>query len=85
MQEQIAILYKNALRFDEGEIIKGEEYKDIMQRQEHLQDLLIATFGKGVIALLDDYTGTLYEEMELEAQHFFQEGYWAAMGADRAQ
>lgn len=75
MDKEIAKLYEDAPRFDEGDIFGSPEYRTVMMRQEHVTDLLVATFGEGVRALLDDYTGTLYEEMELEAQHFFQEGY----------
>ena len=75
MDQEIAKLYEDAPRFDEGELFGSPEYRRIMSRQEHIGDLMEATFGEGVRALLDDYTGTLYEEMELEAQHFFQEGY----------
>ncbi len=78
MDKHIARLYKNAPRFDESEIIQGEEYSETMREQEQIRDLLIATFGEEVVSLLNDYTTTLYDEMELEAQHFFQEGYRAA-------
>lgn len=80
MEKHIATLYKAAPRFDEGELACGKEYRQVMRRQEHIRKLLIATFGKGVTALLDDYTGALYDEMELEAQHFFQEGCRAVKG-----
>ena len=35
-------------------------------------------FDEGVTALLEEYTAALYEEMECEAKHYFQEGYRAA-------
>lgn len=75
MDKEIAKLYKDAPRFDEGDIFGSPAYRAVMSRQEHITELLVGTFGEGVRALLDDYTGALYEEMELEAQHFFQEGY----------
>lgn len=78
MNEQLENLYKNALRFDEGEVFQGEAYHDAKRRQLHLYDLLVATFGSQIEALLNDYTDTLFEEMECEAQHYFQEGYRAA-------
>ncbi len=81
MDKQLAKLYEAAVRFDEGEIIRGPEYRETMRRQEHIRRLLIATFGEGAAALLEDYAGTFYDETELEAQHFFQEGYRAARHA----
>lgn len=84
MDEQIAKLYKAAPRFDEGEIFLGQEYRETIGRQEHIRELLIATFGEGVAALLEDYAGAFYDEMELEARHFFQEGYRAASDAARS-
>lgn len=80
MDKQIAKLYENAPRFDEGQIFQQDEYHEMKRRQSHIYDLLVATFGEGVIALLDDYTDTLFEEMEFEARHFFQEGYRMAQG-----
>ncbi len=77
MEEQIARLYKSARRFDEGEIVQGAEYRDAKRRQLHLYDLLVATFGRQIEALLEDYTDTFFDEMECEAQHYFQEGYRA--------
>ncbi len=84
MDEHIAQLYKAAPRFDEGETFQSQEYNETVGRQEHIRELLIATFGEGVAALLEDYAGTFYDEMELEARHFFQEGYRAA-SADAAR
>lgn len=78
MDEQIAKLYQDAPRFDKGELFQQEEYHEMKDRQLHLFDLLVSTFGEGVVALLNDYTDTLFEEMEFEARHFFQAGFRAA-------
>ena len=75
MDKHIARLYKDAPRFDEGEFMCGQEYCEATQRRAHIHDLLISMFGARIQGLLDDYTAMLYEEMELEAQHYFQEGY----------
>lgn len=81
MEEKIAAVYQKAKRFDEGEIVLEQEYKDAIRRQRALADQMEATFGERATVILDDYTFALYEEMELEAQHFFQEGYRMAMEA----
>lgn len=77
MDEFIAQVYELAPRFDEGELFQGEEYGRVKGRQLDLYDLLVDTFGESLAPLLNDYTNTLFEEMELEAQHFFQEGFRA--------
>lgn len=77
---EIAALYEQAPRLDEGEIFLSPLYDKAKGAQLRFYDLLVATFGQGVTALLDEYTGALFEEMECEAQHFFQEGYRAAKG-----
>lgn len=75
MDDSMARFYQTALRFDEGELYRGDAYREVMEQQGRLFDLLIATFGAEITPLLNDYTGTLYEEMELEAQHYFREGF----------
>lgn len=71
MEEQIAKAYMSARRFDEGEIIQDEKYTAIRKQQRILEDQMIAAFGKGMEVLLEDYACAIYDEMELEAQHFF--------------
>lgn len=78
MDKQIAKLYESALRFDEGDLAGSEEYRQAKRQQDHIRDLLIGIFGASILPLLDDYTGALFDEMECEAKHYFQEGYWAA-------
>lgn len=80
MEEHIAKAYLNARRFDEGEIIDGQEYKTASKRRMELEDQMVAAFGEGIMELLEDYACVLYDQMELEAQHFFLEGYQAAKG-----
>ena len=78
MDEDIAKLYEQAPRFDEGKIALGEEYHSAIDLQLQLYDLLLDTYGEQLKPALDKYTDALYMEMECEAQHFFQEGYRAA-------
>lgn len=78
---EIAALYPLAPRFDEGEIFLGPSYSKAVNKQLHIYDLLVATYGQGITMLLEEYTSALYGEMECEAQHFFQEGYRAAKKA----
>lgn len=78
MEANIEALYKKALRFDEGTVIGEGDYDCVKGEQLRLYDRLLATFGKGVLPPLDAYTGTLFDEMECEARHYFREGYLAA-------
>lgn len=78
MEANIEALYKKALRFDEGTVIDEGDYDCVKGEQLRLYDRLLATFGKGVLPPLDAYTGTLFDEMECEARHYFREGYLAA-------
>lgn len=78
MEDWMAALYGEAPRFDEGTLFQGGEYKAAMESQHRLRDQMIAQFGDGIVGLLNQYTDALYEEMELEAQHYFQEGCRAA-------
>lgn len=78
---EIAARYEQAPRLDEGEIFLTPLYGRAKGEQLRCYDLLIATYGEGITALLDEYTATLFTEMECEAQHFFQAGYRAAKKA----
>lgn len=78
MDKQIRALYKAAPRFDEGKLYQSADYLESKRQQLHLYDLLVSTFGAGITALLEEYTASLYDEMEFEAMHYFQEGYRAA-------
>lgn len=78
MEPHIQMLYEKAPRFDEGTVVLEGPYRTAKQEQMRIFDLLAETFGPVAVTLLDEYTSTFYEEMECEAQHFFQEGYLAA-------
>lgn len=78
MDKEIAKLYQSALRFDEGDLAGSEEYRQAKRQQDHIRDLLMGTFGDRILPLLEDYTDALFDEMECEAKHYFQEGYRAA-------
>lgn len=77
MEDHVAALYALARRFDEGPIHGSDDYRKAKKRQFELYDLMVSTYGESIAALLNDYTDGLYEEMECEAQHYFQEGYYA--------
>ncbi len=49
-----------------------------MQQHRHIYDLLVATFRQQIEPMLEEYKQTLYDMTELEAKHYFQEGYRAA-------
>lgn len=78
MEQHIEALYKKALRFDEGTVIDEGAYDRVKGEQLRLYDLLLKAYGRGVLPPLDAYTGTLFDEMECEARHYFREGYLAA-------
>lgn len=78
MDDWITLLYEQAPRFDEGELYHSLAYQAAMAERKKIQSHLTARFGRGVEELLQAYTDTLYDEMELEAQHYFQEGCRAA-------
>lgn len=75
---EIARLYEVAPRFDEGKIALSERYRESKREQSRLYDQLTTMFGPKISSLLEDYAGAFFDEMECEAQHFFQEGYRAA-------
>ncbi len=79
MNEKLMEKYKECTRFGDGERGRSREYTDITRRKEMMQVLLANLFGKSILPILEEYTETLYEEMELEAQHFFEQGYRAAV------
>lgn len=79
MEKRIEELYELARRFDEGELRAGEKYRDIVRQKVGLFEMMLRRYGMGIKRVLDEYTGVLYEEMELEAKHFFREGFLAAI------
>lgn len=77
MEDRVAKLYELAIRFDEGPICGSDDYRKAKDHQFELYDLMVSIYGEGIVAFLNNYTDGLYEEMECEAQHYFQEGYYA--------
>lgn len=72
--------YERAERFDEGEIRQTREYSDVVNRRTAIFDYLIAKYAMyidDIETLLYEYENAFYDEMELEAMHFFREGYIA--------
>lgn len=71
------LAYSNAPRFDEGEICRSRQYSDAVRQRTEIFELLLKTYGDGIKELLWKYDDAFYTEMELEAMHFFREGYFA--------
>ena len=74
MEQKILKMYHNCVRFDEGNLRHTERYKKVIAEEERLRQILVDTFGPHIAPLLEEYTGAIYEEMELEAQHYFEQG-----------
>lgn len=85
MDDLISQLYELAPRFDEGKLFQSKEYRMVKSQQRDLYGLMIATFGKSLASMLNNYTDTLFDEMELEAQHFFREGFRAGRSLNQSQ
>jgi len=79
MDEKIQKRYKEALRFDQGEIYQTSENRRVFGARMVQWDVLVHTYGDEIVPLLERYTLCLYDEMELECRHFFQQGYLAGL------
>ena len=77
MEEKTFQLYKNCIRFDEGNLRQTERYRKIAKEEERLRQLIIDTYGPQISPLLEEFSAAIYEEMELEAQHYFEQGIQA--------
>lgn len=78
MDIHIARLYAEAPRFDEGELYQSEKYDKMMRERMRIREVLEHNLNPILHHLLDDYAETYFDEMGMEAMHFFQEGYRAA-------
>ncbi len=67
--------YSQCIRFDDGEKCCEKEYRDIVRKKERIVELIRSAYGASVLPMLEEYTEIMYEEMELEAQHYFEQGY----------
>ena len=74
MEQKILQLYQNCIRFDEGNLRQSEQYKKVIAEENRLRQVLVDTYGPRISPLLEEYTAAIYEEMELEAQHYFEQG-----------
>lgn len=74
MEDWIARLYEDAPRFDEGELYQSLAYTGAIRAREKLRRALLERYGWGIGEALDQFGDTFFDEMELEAQHFFREG-----------
>lgn len=74
MEQKILQSYQKCIRFDEGDLRHTEQYKKVIAEEERLRQILVDTYGPHIVPLLEEYTAAIYEEMELEAQHYFEQG-----------
>lgn len=82
--DELTAAYEAAPRFDEGALYHSGAYSAINKRKIALLERIIAKYSgyDGEIQpLLREFAGIFYEEMELEAMHFFREGYLAGRNA----
>lgn len=77
MKKEVKERYENCVRFDEGQFCRAQEYLDLVHKKCEVQELIINMFGSSITPLLEEYAGLFYEEMELEAQHYFEQGFCA--------
>ena len=77
MKQEIWGCYCSCPRFDESVLRNSEEFSRIAAMRMTAEKLLLAMFGPQALPLLEEYTSALYGEMELEARHFFEQGYLA--------
>lgn len=75
MRTDILKKYETCARFDEGEYCRSREYREISVKEEILRKLMTEMFGVKCWSLVEEYIALIYDEMELEAQHFFEQGY----------
>lgn len=77
MDEHIRELYEKAIRFDQGDLRYLEDYLEAEHACAKMEELIEEAYGPTIRPLLHEYAGTLYDIMEIECMHYFQEGYLA--------
>lgn len=75
MKQEMIEKYESCIRFDEGSLFRSREYQETVAEAERVKALIAEMFGARIFPLLEEYTGAIYEEMELEAQHYFEQGF----------
>ena len=75
MKKSIEELYREAKRFDEGDIYQSLEYDAVAKNQNRLYKQMEILFGPAITPLLEEYTAAIGDEMDLENRHFFELGY----------
>lgn len=75
MKQEMMEKYESCIRFDEGSLSQSKEYQETVDKVERIRTLIAEMFGPRILPLLEEYTGAIYEEMELEARHYFEQGY----------
>lgn len=77
MEQILTEKYNACIRFDEGTLYQSEEYQRTASYAERILELLTDTFGPQITPLLNEYTAAMYDMIELEARHYFAQGYLA--------
>lgn len=85
MDEEIKKRYEEVLRFDEGDLYYAEAYLEAEHACSKIEELLEEMYGPEVLPLLQEYAGVLYDITELEAMHYFEQGYLAGRNAESPQ
>ena len=79
MTEKLLELYKMCYRFDEGELYQSEEYQKLLQKVKAARTLLAR--DSSLLASIEAYSELQDDMTELEAQHYFIEGYKMGLAA----
>lgn len=75
MKQEMMEKYESCIRLDEGSLSQSKEYQETVDKAERVRALIAEMFGPRILPLLEEYTGAIYEEMELEARHYFEQEY----------
>lgn len=77
MKKSMEELYQEAKRFDEGTFYQRKDYEETVTRGLELYLIMCNRYGSSFAPLIEELLKTVYAEMELECQHFFEQGYLA--------
>ena len=69
--------YEACPRFDESDAYRTAAVDAIFARKIELMDRLLAAVAPEDRALVEEYAGALYEEMEAECRYYFSKGFEA--------
>lgn len=85
MDEEIKKLYKQALRFDEGELYQSVEYNAASAMRFCMELFMHRLYGDRISTMLEDYADAMDEITKLEAMHYFEQGYLAGKNSEPPQ